>query len=74
MSIEFNDYHHPFGMENYDGGNDRWDSNKDGHMSLFEENSRFSYDQVLKQNMFGDESVDLNKKPSNYRYKITKRM
>lgn len=58
MSMNPNDYHHPFGMENHDGGNDRWDFNHDGNMSLFEENSRFSYDQVLKQNMFGDVNGD----------------
>ena len=60
MNYDPNDYHHPFGMEKYDGGNDRWDFNKDGNMSLFEENARYSYDQVLKQNMFGDENGDSN--------------
>lgn len=58
MYFEPNDYHHPLGMENFDGGNDRWDFNHDGQLSLFEENSRYSYDQVLKNNMFGD--IDSN--------------
>lgn len=57
MSIDFNDYHHPFGMENYDGGNERWDFNHDGEMSIFEENSRRAYDQVMFNNQYGEEDT-----------------
>ena len=50
----FDNYHH-LGMENFDGGNDRWDFNHDGEMSIFEENSRRAYDQVMFDSIFGDE-------------------
>ncbi len=54
MAFTFDNYHH-LGMENFDGGNDRWDFNHDGEMSIFEENSRRAYDQVMFDNIFGDE-------------------
>ena len=54
MAHTFNNYHH-LGMENFDGGSDRWDFNHDGEMSIFEENSRRAYDQVMFDNIFGEE-------------------
>ncbi len=54
MAYTFNNYHH-LGMENFDGGNDRWDFNHDGEMSIFEENSRRAYDQVMFDSIFGEE-------------------
>ncbi len=54
MANTFENYHH-LGMENYDGGNDRWDFNHDGEMSIFEENSRRAYDQVMFDRIFGEE-------------------
>ncbi|WP_022759092.1 hypothetical protein [Butyrivibrio fibrisolvens] len=55
MAYSFDNYHH-LGMENYDGGNDHWDFNHDGKMSLFEENSRRSFDQVMFDTNFGENS------------------
>ena len=54
MAYTFDNYHH-LGMENFDGGNDRWDFNHDGEMSVFEENSRRAYDQVMFDSIFGEE-------------------
>ena len=54
MAYTFDNYHH-FGMENFDGGNDRWDFDHDGEMSIFEENSRRAYDQVMFDNIFGED-------------------
>lgn len=54
MAYTFDNYHH-LGMENFDGGNDRWDFNHDGEMSIFEENSRRAYDQVMFDNIFGED-------------------
>ncbi len=54
MAYTFDNYHH-LGMENFDGGNDRWDFNHDGEMSIFEENSRRAYDQVMFDSIFGEE-------------------
>ena len=54
MAYTFDNYHH-LGMENFDGGNDRWDFNHDGEMSIFEENSRRAYDQVMFDSVFGEE-------------------
>ncbi len=54
MAYTFNNYHH-LGMENFDGGNDRWDFNHDGEMSIFEENSRRAYDQVMFDSIFSEE-------------------
>ena len=54
MSYTFDNYHH-LGMENFDGGDDRWDFNHDGEMSIFEENSRRAYDQVMFDNIFGED-------------------
>ena len=53
MARSFDNYHH-LGMENIDGGDDRWDFNHDGEMSIFEESSRRAYDQVMFDNIFGD--------------------
>lgn len=54
MAYTFDNYHH-LGMENFDGGNARWDFNHDGEMSIFEENSRRAYDQVMFDSIFGEE-------------------
>lgn len=54
MAYTFDNYNH-LGMENFDGGNDRWDFNHDGEMSIFEENSRRAYDQVMFDSIFGEE-------------------
>ena len=54
MAYTFDNYHH-LGMENFDGGNDCWDFNHDGEMSIFEENSRRAYDQVMFDNIFGED-------------------
>ena len=54
MAYTFDNYHH-LGRENFDGGNDRWDFNHDGEMSIFEENSRRAYDQVMFDNIFGED-------------------
>jgi hypothetical protein len=56
MAYTFDDYHH-LGMENFDGGNDRWDFNHDGEMSIFEENSRRAYDQVMFDSIFGEDDT-----------------
>ncbi len=54
MAYTFDNYHH-LGMENYDGGNEHWDFNHDGEMSIFEENSRRAYDQVMFDSLYGEE-------------------
>ena len=54
MGISFNEFHH-MGMERYDGGEERWDFDHDGEMSIFEENSRRAYDQVMFDNIFGED-------------------
>ncbi len=54
MAYTFDNYNH-LGMENFDGENDRWDFNHDGEMSIFEENSRRAYDQVMFDSIFGEE-------------------
>ena len=54
MSIPYERYEH-LGMENYDGGNEAWDFDHDGKFSLFEENSRHAYDQVLFENAFSSD-------------------
>jgi hypothetical protein len=54
MAYTFDNYHH-LGMDNFDGGIDRWDFNHDGEMSIFEENSRRAYDQVMFDSIFGEE-------------------
>lgn len=54
MAHTFKNYHH-LGMENFDGGSDRWDFDHDGEMSIFEENSRRAYDQVMFDNIFGED-------------------
>ena len=54
MEIPYERYEH-LGMENFDGGNENWDFDHDGKFSLFEENSRHAYDQVLFENAFRDE-------------------
>lgn len=54
MAYTFDNYHH-LGMENFDGGNDHWDFDHDGEMSIFEENSRRAYDQVMFDNIYGEE-------------------
>ncbi|WP_022755886.1 hypothetical protein [Butyrivibrio fibrisolvens] len=56
MAYTFDNYHH-LGMENHDGGNERWDFNHDGEMSIFEENSRRAYDQVMFNNQYGEEDT-----------------
>ncbi len=56
MAYTFDNYHH-LGMENFDGGNDRWDFNHDGEMSIFEENSRRAYDQVMFDSIFGEDDT-----------------
>lgn len=40
------DYHH-FGMENFDGGMERWDRNGDGELDILEENQRRQFDDML---------------------------
>ena len=56
MSIPYGRYEH-LGMENYDGGSETWDFDHDGKFSLFEENSRHAYDQVLYERAFSDENT-----------------
>ena len=55
MTHSFDDYH-LLGMEHFDGGAERWDFNHDGEMSIFEENSRRSFDMVMFENIFGEEN------------------
>ena len=46
MGISFNEFHH-MGMERYDGGEERWDFDHDGEMSIFEENCRRVHDDMM---------------------------
>ncbi len=54
MDHSFENYHH-LGMEHFDGGQDRWDFDHDGKMSIFEESARRSFDQIMFENIFGEE-------------------
>ena len=46
MGISFNEFHH-MGMERNDGGEERWDFDHDGEMSIFEENCRRVHDDMM---------------------------
>lgn len=47
------DYHY-MGMEHFDGGDERWDFNHDGKLDLLERNNRMVYDDILLDEMNGE--------------------
>lgn len=51
------DYHY-MGMEDLDGGNERWDFNHDGKLDLLERNNRMVYDDMLLDEMEGEDTDD----------------
>ena len=53
MGISFNEFHH-MGMERYDGGEERWDFDHDGEMSIFEENCRRVHDDMMYEMRTGE--------------------
>ena len=59
MGIFSKDYHN-FGMEHFDGGDDRWDFNHDGKFSIFEESARRTYDRMMYENIFEDKTDNLD--------------
>ena len=46
MGISFDEFHY-MGMGKFDGGEERWDFNHDGEMSIFEENCRRVHDDII---------------------------
>lgn len=47
------DEYHYMGMEDLDGGDERWDFNHDGKLDLLERNNRMVYDDILLDEMNG---------------------